>query len=162
MTSSTHATVGELPALLEHLAWADARVLAGLRETPGADPRSLELFSHVLGAEHVWLARARGEAPRVAVWPTLTLEGCAALAADNAAGLRALLADAAGLDREVSYVNSAGQAFRSTVRDILLHVALHGSYHRGQVALLVRQSGGVPVATDYIALARGAPAATRV
>jgi uncharacterized damage-inducible protein DinB len=154
-----------LSALLDHLAWADARVLAGLRDSPGSDPRALELFAHVLGAEHVWLMRLRGEEPRVEVWPTLTLEACGILAGENAAELRAVLdaaaADDDGLQREVSYVNSAGRAFRSTVADILLHVALHGSYHRGQVALLVRQSGGVPASTDYIALARGAPAATR-
>ena len=157
-----HAT---LSALLDHLAWADARVLGGLRDSPGGDPRALELFAHVLGAEHVWLSRIRGVAPRVAVWPALTLEACAALAAENGAGLRAALDEEAerddGFEREVAYVNSAGQAFRSTVADMLLQVALHGCYHRGQVALLVRQSGGVPSPTDYIAMARGAPAATR-
>jgi uncharacterized damage-inducible protein DinB len=154
-----------LSALIDHLAWADARVLSGLRDSPGGDPRALELFAHVLGAEHVWLSRIRGVAPRVAVWPVLTLEACAALAAENAAGLRAALDEEAARDdafeREVAYVNSAGRAFRSTVADMLLQVALHGCYHRGQVALLVRQSGGVPSATDYIAMARGAPAATR-
>lgn len=153
-----------ISALLDHLAWADARVLAGLRDSPGGDPRAIELFAHVLGAEHVWLTRIRGAEQRVEVWPTLTLEACGILAAENATDLRAVLeaaaADDDGLQREVSYVNSAGRAFRSTVADILLHVALHGSYHRGQVALLVRQSGGVPASTDYIALARGAPAAT--
>ena len=153
-----------IAALLDHLAWADARVLAALRESPGSDPGALELFAHVVGAEHVWLARLRGETPSVAVWPTLTLERCAALAAENAAGLRAVHDERAsgGLEHEVSYVNSAGQAFQSTVSDILVHVALHGCYHRGQVALLVRRSGGEPASTDYIALARGAPAATRV
>ena len=154
-----------LSALLDHLAWADARVLAGLRDSPGSDPRALELFAHGRGAAHGWLMRRRGEESRVEVWPTLTLEACGILAGENAAELRAVLdaaaADDDGLQREVSYVNSAGRAFRSTVADILLHVALHGSYHRGQVALLVRQSGGVPASTDYIALARGAPAATR-
>jgi uncharacterized damage-inducible protein DinB len=40
-------------------------------------------------------------------------------------------------------------------------VALHGSYHRGQIALLVRAGGSTPAPTDYIAFIRGAPAATR-
>ena len=150
-----------LEKLFAHNSWAHDEMFAELRRA-APDAETLRLLAHVVATEHLWLSRIDGAKPRVAVWPTLTLEGCAALAAENAAGLRALLADAAGLDREVSYVNSAGQAFRSTVRDILLHVALHGSYHRGQVALLVRQSGGVPVATDHTALARGAPAATRV
>jgi uncharacterized damage-inducible protein DinB len=152
-----------LTKLIDHLGWADARVLDGLREAPGTDPRALELYAHVLGAEHVWLARLHQRAPRVAVWPTLSLDECAALAAENLAGFRAILADQTPeeLAREVPYTNSAGQPFRSIVEDIVLHVALHGMYHRGQVALVVRGAGGEPNPTDYIAFARGAPAATR-
>ncbi|HEU5359182.1 MAG TPA: DinB family protein, partial [Gemmatimonadales bacterium] len=61
----------------------------------------------------------------------------------------------------VTYRNSAGLEFTSTVEDILLHVALHGAYHRGQVARALREGGAVPNATDYIAFIRGAPAARR-
>ena len=153
-----------LQKLFDHLEWADARVLEGLRSDPGSDRRALELYAHVLGAEHVWLARVRQWPARVAVWPTLSLDQCATIAAENAAGFRALLAELAGDDdlaREVPYVNSAGQSFRSAIGDILLHVALHGAYHRGQVALVVRAAGGTPAPTDYIAFVRGVPAATR-
>jgi len=45
------------------------------------------------------------------------------------------------LDRRVPYRNSRGAAFDSRVEDILLHVAMHGSYHRSQVALVVRTAG---------------------
>jgi len=38
---------------------------------------------------------------------------------------------------------------------------MHGCYHRGQVAMLIRDGGGTPAPTDYIAFVRGAPAATR-
>ena len=155
--------IDHLTKLFDHLAWADARVLEGLRADPGSDPRALELYAHVLGAEHVWLARLQQRPARVAVWPTLSLDRCATLAAENAAGFRALLAGIGEdeLAREVPYVNSAGQSFRSAIGDILLHVALHGAYHRGQVALVVRAAGGTPTPTDYIAFVRGAPAATR-
>jgi uncharacterized damage-inducible protein DinB len=47
------------------------------------------------------------------------------------------------------------------VEDILLQIFLHGTYHRGQVALLLRQGEATPAPTDYIAYVRGAPAATR-
>src|SRR5690606_1364355 len=80
--------------------------------------------------------------------------------AANAEGYGALLAELgpADLEREVSYRNSAGRAFESTVVDLLMHVALHGSYHRGQIALLLREGGAEPSATDYVAFIRGAPA----
>ena len=148
--------------LLDHLAWADRLVLDGLRSSAQPHPRALALYAHVVGAEHVWLSRIRERAPRVAVWPELWLDEAEALAAENVAGLRALLAGLApeDLGREIAYRTSAGDAFRSTIEDILLHVALHGAYHRGQIALVVRDAGGEPRPTDYVAFARGAPAAT--
>ena len=152
-----------LTRLIEHLAWADERAVGALRAaaTPPAD--ALELMAHVLGAEHVWLARLEGRPARVAVWPTLSVEECAALAAENRREYRRALAalDAPALDEAVRYRNSAGAEFLSRREDILLHVALHGMYHRGQVALLLRRAGFEPAPTDYIAFVRGSPAATR-
>ena len=105
----------------------------------------------------------RREPASVAVWPALDLAACEALAAANHAALAGFESslDEAGFEQEIAYTNSAGQAFRSNVRDILLQIALHGCYHRGQVALLVREAGAEPQATDYIAFVRGAPSATR-
>lgn len=144
-----------LSRLFDHLEWADARILEALRRSP--DPRALEIYAHILGAEHVWLSRLRGTKPDVAVWPQLTVDACASLAAANAKELRAFI----GQDRIVHYTNSAGAEFDSSVEDILLHVAMHGQYHRGQVNLLLRGSGATPAPVDYIAWARGVPAATR-
>lgn len=157
------STGSHLGKLVAHLAWADAEALAALRDAPPGDGSALELYAHVLGAEHVWLARLRGVAPRVEVWPRLTLAGCEALAAENAAALADYVADLGedDLTRGVDYRNSAGRAFTSTVEDMLLHVCLHGTYHRGQIAWLLRHGGAVPRPTDYIAFVRGAPAATR-
>ena len=153
-----------LRRLFDHLEWADDRVLRSLREAPAIPPKALELFAHVLGAEHVWLARLRQVPARLAVWPSLDLEQCATVARENRDGYAGLLDDlgADGLGEEVSYTNSAGASFRTPAEDILLHVALHGCYHRGQVAILLRQNGAVPQPTDYIAFVRGAPAATRL
>lgn len=149
--------------LVAHLKWADAQVLEALRTTPAPNERALSLYAHVLGAEEVWLARIQGRRPHVAVWPTLSLDEATVLASRNAAELDMLVAATApdDLPREIAYRNSAGQPFSSTLEDILLHVALHGAYHRGQIALLVRDAGGEPAPTDFIAYVRGAAAATR-
>jgi len=153
-----------LRRLIEHLEWADTAALGALRASAASDTRALTIYSHVLGAEAVWLARLAGRPSDVAVWPVLTLERAASLAARNAAELNALVSSLGpdDLDREIDYRTSDGRAFRSTTEDILLHVALHGSYHRGQIALLIRGGGGEPASTDYIAFARGAPAARTV
>jgi uncharacterized damage-inducible protein DinB len=153
----------QLHALHSHLRWADARTLGALRTSNGQPTQARQLYAHVLGAEETWLARIEGRAPGLAVWPDLDVEQCTAWAERIHRALDAFVAgiDAGRLAEEVAYVNSAGKAFRTSLRDILLHVAMHGQYHRGQVALLLRASGFEPVATDYIAWARGAPAATR-
>ena len=145
--------------------WADERALGALRAAvPAPDPAALELYAHILGAEHVWLARLEGRLPSVAVWPTLTLDECERLGRETHAGYDAYLASLApdDLTRGTTYRNSAGVEFTTPAEDILLHVALHGAYHRGQVARAVRLSGATPAPTDYIAFVRGAPAATRV
>lgn len=143
------------------MAWADARVLESLRQRD-VPAQALELYAHILGAEHVWLARLEQRQSSLAVWPHLTLEQCETLARDNVRGFRAyaerLTSD--DLKRTVHYRNSAGLEFDSGIEDILLHVAMHGSYHRGQVTLLVRGAGAEPAPTDYIAFVRGVPAAT--
>jgi uncharacterized damage-inducible protein DinB len=150
-----------LTKLISHLAWADDRVLAALRSATAPDPACLDLFAHVLAAEHVWLARLKGEAPRHPVWPTLTLESCAGLVQANQRELTSYVdaLAAADLARPVTYTNSAGQEFASSIEDMVLHVCLHGTYHRGQIAWALRRGGGVPMPTDYIAFVRGAPAA---
>jgi uncharacterized damage-inducible protein DinB len=160
-TEAPPATDRQLSKLLDHLEWADRRVLDSLLAMPHPDARALDLYAHVLGTEHVWLSRILERTPREKVWPQLSLEAAAILAGENAAALRALLASHTSdqLQRRVAYSNSAGLAFESTVEDMLLQVVLHGCYHRGQVALVVRGAGAEPSPTDYIAFVRGAPAA---
>ena len=152
----------EMRRLFAHARWADERALEALRGAAAAPAEALKVYAHVLGAEHTWLTRLRGEPAEVAIWPALGIEECAALARENADGYDAFLNSLApgGLAREVEYRNSAGERFRTRIDDILLHVALHGSYHRGQVAVLLRQDGAAPLPTDYIAFIRGVPAAT--
>jgi uncharacterized damage-inducible protein DinB len=155
--------LGYVNKLIDHLEWADAAVLDALRSSPGSDARALVIYNHVVAVEAVWLARIAGRPSDVAVWPTLTLDELAQLGPRNVAALRALLSDGeSGLARVIDYRNTSGQPFRNTIEDILLHVALHGSYHRGQVALLVRSGGGEPASTDYIGFIRGAPTARTV
>jgi uncharacterized damage-inducible protein DinB len=40
------------------------------------------------------------------------------------------------------------------VADVLTHVAMHGVYHRGQIAGAVRAANGTPAYTDYIQAVR--------
>jgi uncharacterized damage-inducible protein DinB len=152
-----------LARLFRHMAWSDDRALAAFRKAGGASDLAHSELAHVLGAEHVWLSRLEGRPQTVAVWPELTIDECEVLARETSAGFLAYVEriDDAALERTVHYRNSAGAEFDTKASEILLHVALHGSYHRGKVAAALRAAGAEPAATDYISFARGVPAATR-
>lgn len=152
-----------LPKLIDHLEWADARTLGALRRASAPPAKARELFAHILGSTHTWLARIAGRAPAIAIWPTLSDDEMERVARENVVELRTILDRAAETDvaRPVAYRNSAGHPYESTLEDILLHVALHGSYHRAQVAMLLRESGNEPVATDFIVFSREAPGVGR-
>jgi uncharacterized damage-inducible protein DinB len=145
-----------LPRLLDHLIWADRRTAESLTTLDAVPADLLSIWCHLLAAEATWLARLEGVAPTVAVWPTLTLAECTALAERNheAFARYAQELDGAHRGRRVTYRNSRGDEFANTVEEILHHVALHGMYHRGQIARAVRDGGGTPLATDLIAYLR--------
>lgn len=150
-------------SLLRHLQWADDAVVAALRTDPGRDPQALEVFGHVVGAEHVWAKRIAGQTPTVAVWSGLTVDDCARYSKESFQAFWSVIdrSTPADLHAGITYTNTAGKTFTTPLEDILVHVALHGAYHRGQVSLLIRRGGGTPAPTDYIAFVRGTPAATR-
>jgi uncharacterized damage-inducible protein DinB len=147
--------------LWEHAAWADRLLLGTLLRLDPCPEDVWREYAHVLGAESIWLDRLKHRPPRYRVWPTLEPAEAAALAEslrlEYMSYVEGLSIDALGTS--VAYVNSAGVSFETPVEDILLHVFLHGQYHRGKINLMLRQSRDEPVPTDYIAFARGVPAA---
>lgn len=147
-----------LSRMYRHMAWADMRTLASLRAMREPPQQASDLMAHVLTAEHIWLRRITGGTPAYDVFQSLGLEECERLAAANHAGFAHVLATD-NRDRVVAYRTTSGLAHETPLQDILVHVSHHGMYHRGQVALLVRASGGTPAGTDFIVFARDEPAA---
>ena len=143
-----------LKRLYEHMWWAHDALVSELRQQqPDAD--TAKLLAHIVAAEHLWLNRIDAIKPRHAVWPTLSLDQTSELEAENRARFRELLARPDDtLQRRVRYRNSAGNDFDNNVEEILTHVALHGHYHRGQIARAMRAAGREPVYTDYIGFVR--------
>jgi uncharacterized damage-inducible protein DinB len=147
----------ELERLFEYEFWANRRWLARLREIPNAPPRVFELFAHIHIAQAVWRARLRGEDSRAApISPKPSLGECAKILEESAEELLGLVrrSGASELDRIVCYTNQTGKSFETSVRDILWQLMTHAPYHRGQIALLVREFGEAPVDTGYITWVR--------
>lgn len=139
-----------LARLFAHDAWANAESLDAV--DAAGSPAALRLIAHVAAAERLWKTRIDGGGAPVVVWPEWTVGECRAQLDAVAAEWSRYLAglDAAESARAVAYVNSKGEPWTTTVDDILAHVVLHSSYHRGQVAHVLRGGGAEPAYTDYV------------
>ena len=135
--------------LLDYDIWANRVALDSLRPAP--PPRSLRWMAHIVGAEHLWLARLQRKPSPLAVWPDLTVAQCAEQLSQLSQLWPDYLARIAGrLGEGITYTNSKGEEWTSTIEDILVHVTIHSAYHRGQIASDVRAAGRVPAYTDFI------------
>ena len=148
--------------LWQHSAWADQELLRALDATPDPPREAWREYLHILGADEVWLSRLTQRDARTGVWPAMSRDDAAAfhllLASEFSALIDALTEE--DLDRMISYRTTDGRPFTNRMDDILVHVALHGQYHRGKVNLLLRQGEMTPSPVDFLAFVRGAPTAT--
>ena len=148
--------------LFAYDAWANREALASLRGAGESLPeRVRRRLAHVVGAQRLWLARiesAGGDPPPPppAVWPDLNLDEIGTEIGELGARWSLLVTglDEIELARSVTYVNSKGEPWSSKVGDVLMHVVLHGGYHRGQIASDLRDAGFTPAYTDYIEAVR--------
>ncbi len=141
--------------LFAHDKWAIDRSLATIQWL--ANSRAQLMLSHILLAEKIWLDRLKGEDQTVAdVFTALSLDECVHASRElNAEYINYIGSlSESDLDSLVSYKTIKGDPFQTSVKDILTHVGIHGAYHRGQIAMLVRDGGGEAVGTDYILFTR--------
>ena len=139
---------------------AHGKTLASLAGVPAdrrAAPewvRACGLMAHLVMARRLWLTRMTTGEPYTgpAVPDGTDLTRVAADWAGVLADWKRFLAGLtdADLGRAFDYCGLFGGRFRSRVGDVLPHLFAHSAYHRGQIALLVRQAGGEPALTDFI------------
>jgi uncharacterized damage-inducible protein DinB len=173
-------TIERYRRMLEYERWANARVIESIKSADGgffaqasrigAPPREVEamhqraiaVLGHLQWARRVWLARlGAAPAPGRDEPPTLERLSDDAAQIDLAWGRYLDRLSSADLDATVRYTTSGGRTFEQHTADILTHIFNHSSYHRGQIAMLVRQAGGEPAETDYIDFDRQTAAAGR-
>jgi len=142
-----------LIALFDYDTAASRDLLSVLKDSPSSDERRASIFAHVLAARKVWMERLTGGGrSSLPVWPALNFDECATLIEENNRSYNLYLRERSegDLKQPISYQNSKGTHFSERPRDILMHVLIHGGYHRGQIAQSVRGAGEEPINTDYI------------
>lgn len=142
--------------LFRYNEWANNRILEVLVSTPVQNGDILKLFSHMISAQRLWLERILNSNIIFEIWNTESLEGCIQMSKESSLAWIKFLekTDEAALKKSVHYVNTKGLPFDNTVEDILAHVINHSTYHRAQLARMLRQEDIQPPVTDYIVFRR--------
>jgi uncharacterized damage-inducible protein DinB len=143
--------------LYEYDSWANLETLVGLATLTSGREKPLKYFSHVIAAQRIWRSRFDDPAPFTGeAWPVTSIEDCRR-AIDE---LHARWADLLGrmteekLAEDLVYKNLKGMDLRTSIGDVLMHVITHSVHHRGQAAAAIRDSGGMPSATDFTVYVR--------
>jgi uncharacterized damage-inducible protein DinB len=139
--------------LLGYEEWADRRLLACALQAEDRPERVDLLISHLLCAQRIWISRILGQPSPPEVWPAIPPALWLVWLDRNLEDLQAIRSHRRP-DKVITYRNSKGEAFRNSVDDILQHLLLHGAYHRGQIAQLLRPLTDKLPYTDFIFYAR--------
>ncbi|HSF56040.1 MAG TPA: DinB family protein [Algoriphagus sp.] len=109
----------------------------------------IRLANHLLNAHQIWLDRIGGTPSLKSPWEIFPI-GTFAERNHKLYDQTLILIDSVDPEEIISFKTFAGAEFEKKVSDILIHVVNHSTYHRGQIAMLMRANGLEPVPSDYI------------
>jgi len=153
----------ELSDLFDYNAWANERMISSIealdaeeygRVLGGGWPSVADTVAHLASATGAWQERFRGNSPaRLLTAADLPeREPAVALLRAADAAIAAFARDTPPEDRAkiLAYTNLQGKTKKVPYWAVLRHVVNHASYHRGQIASMVRMLGHEPKATDLV------------
>lgn len=143
--------------LFDYDSSVNRQLLNRLSGLSSVEEKTQDIFAHLLSAKKVWIKRLNGEdLSGVVIWPDLQWNECEVLIKENEEAYRSFLSEKTedDLKAKLYYQNSKGTDFQTPIQDILSHVLIHGSHHRGQIAKAIREAGAEPINTDYITYVR--------
>lgn len=157
----------DIRLLYDFNAWANNRTLEActalspeqFRRDLGSSFKSVrDTLAHIYGAEWIWMERWHGRIPSTmpaaADFPDLeTVRRRFAEMDRNLVDYVASL-NADDVQRVMSYKSMAGAPSAQPLWQMLQHLANHGTYHRGQIATMLRQLGAKASSTDLIGFYR--------
>ncbi len=132
--------------------WANHKVVESLKSCAEMPEMGVTLFSHIL--QNNWYVLDLIEERDATGWydaADYDFATCVAEIPKIEAAYQKLLA---GLTEEqlaysIRYTDFAGKQVTRRVSDMVFHTFDHCTYHRGQIATLVRQAGGEPAKTWF-------------
>jgi uncharacterized damage-inducible protein DinB len=137
--------------LYRYNAWSNKRVIGTLTRQNVNDEKILSILGHIIAAQYLWLHRIEGLPPaQVKLWGEYKLDQLTIMAEEIGNRWLEFVERTDNFNRELTYHNYVGDPYTNNVENIMIHLVNHSSYHRAQVALLLRQKGYEPINTDFI------------
>ena len=141
--------------LYRYNAWANRRVIGCIEQQAVSNPKILSIFGHLVSAQFIWLNRFKGlPKSTFLLWGDYSVVELKQMVEDAASAWIAFIEETESFERVLKYNNYVGDYYENKLEEIMVHLVNHGSYHRGQVALLLRQNGYEPINTDLITYER--------
>ena len=136
--------------LFEYNSHFNQEVISVLNKNPDrASENCIKLLSHILNVHQIWNYKFQPSELPYGAWDIHQIQDTLEMDTKNFEH-SCLILDKFELSQPVQYLNSKGQIFENSVRDILFQIINHSTYHRGQIATEFRQIGLEPLLTDYI------------
>lgn len=137
--------------LYQYNQWANNRVFEGLQKQNVTDDKTLTIMSHVVSALYIWLSRIEGKSPAAyPLWKQYSLRELMKMNEEITDRWLRFVEETEDFNRVLVYNNYVGDPYKNNVEQIMIHLVNHSTYHRGQVALLLRQNELEPINTDFI------------
>lgn len=142
-----------LKKFLAHSALADRKYLDSFLHYDVPLPQAELVFSHILNTQHLWISRINQVPQTYDRFHQHVVADFENLYQQNYQQIDDILASK-NLEDYVSYTNMAGETYKNSIEDMLMNIASHSTYHRGQIATQFRRHGITPPVTDYVVLVR--------
>jgi uncharacterized damage-inducible protein DinB len=159
----------DIQLLFEYDRWANHRVLQAAsvltaeqftRDLGGSFRSVRDTLVHIICGEWGWLTYWKEEAPGPAFLKDLWDRQDTLFHPDKFPNINAVKSKWAEVEKEqIDFVNGVTneslekmlpvRTTQISLANLMQHLANHSTYHRGQVAMMVRQLGAKPVATDF-------------
>ena len=108
-------------------------------------------MGHIVAAQFLWLHRIKGLAPAlVKLWGEYSLPQLTTMADEAGTLWLEFIDKTENFNFDLEYINYVGEPYITNAEMIMIHLVNHSSYHRAQIALLLRQKGFEPINTDFI------------
>lgn len=142
--------------LFKYNDWSTKEAAKYVMDVRHNQQRVYDLLAHIVNSQKIWLNRVLKNNIIHDPWKSYSPTECIELSIEVTREWINQLEgkDDKDLRRRINYKNNKGEDWENTIGDIVTHVINHSTYHRAQIAQLMRQSGDQPPKTDYIAYQR--------